>query len=399
MFYIHEKTPKHVHLVHRLVPKVLADNPQTFMKSVILLLSLFSSSLINLLLIFVLQWAFKDTPVIGEYGTMLVLFSSCCLCTSFIIFNRFAQLIAAGNIAQIGIYVAAVFCAWQTGGIISPLILLFLIPPVYAFVLTNIRSGVMWTILISLTMLAMWIIEELGFWYPDGIMGYEIPMASMIIREHADFARMSLMIPLLTCISILSVVVIYEINSIRMYRLLFNERNRFAHKASHDPLTGLANREEFNLRLDLAMETARHAGYSIAVVYIDLDGFKPVNDTYGHHEGDVVLKIISQRLSGVVRGTDTVARLGGDEFGIILQGIGSEQRAQPILDKMLSVIAQDISLENGITVNVYGSLGVAFYPTHSINASQLCRQADEAMYLSKETKNCWHSYSELAQKA
>lgn len=384
-------------IVHSLVPKELAQKPQTYMKSLILLLSLFISSLTNLLLIPILQWGFTDTPVISKYGTLLVLFSSLCLCTSFLIFKSWGRLILAGNVAQIGIYAAGVFSAWQTGGIFSPMLLLLMIPPVFAFVLTNIRSGLLWTGLVSVTMLTLWVIEELGFWYPDGIYGFDIPMASMIIREHADFARMCIMIPLLTCISIVGVVVIYEVNSIRMHRLLFNERNRYAHKASHDPLTGLANREEFNLRLQLAMESASHASYSVALVYIDLDGFKPVNDTYGHHEGDLVLKVIAERLSGIVRGTDTVARLGGDEFGVILQGIGSEERAQPILDKMLWVIAQDILLECGERVNVCGSLGVAFYPRHSLTPENLCRQADEAMYKAKEEKNCWYSFADVKE--
>lgn len=384
------------HILRLLIPPALAADYQTRMKSKVLLLNLFTSFISSLLLIPILNTGFEKSPIIGNFGTWLVLNSMACFTLSFIVFNRFGKLIAAGNIAQIGIYIAGMVAGWQTGGIFSPMLFLLLIPPVFAFVLTNLRSGMVWSVLVLVSLVGIWGLEELSYLYPDGINGRMIPMAQMVILDQADFARLCILIPLLTCISIIGVVIIYETNSIRMHKLLFNERNLFAFKASHDPLTGLANREEFSVRLQLAIESARHGDYPVALVYIDLDGFKPINDTYGHHAGDTVLEEISRRLSHMVRGTDTVARLGGDEFAIILQGIGSEARARPVLEKILHSIAQPIRLPDTVMVHVRGSLGVAFYPEDASDAEQLCRQADAAMYLAKEQKNTWRCVHDAA---
>ncbi|HEY9034714.1 MAG TPA: GGDEF domain-containing protein [Pseudomonadales bacterium] len=390
---------KEQRMIHRLVPASLLDNHQTHMKSLVLMLTLLANTVICVLFLPFLLLGFEKTPLIAEDGTILVLICMASYIVSFVLVNRFGLLMMAGNVAQIGIYVVGIIAAWQTGGIFSPMLFLLLIPPVFAFVLTNLLSGSLWSVLTLCTFVGIWGVEELAYAFPDGIGGFMFPASQMVIIDQADFARLCVIIPLLTCIAIIGVVVIYEFNSIRLNSLLSHERNLFAFKASHDPLTGLANREEFGVRAQLAIDSARHADNSVALVYIDLDGFKPINDTLGHHAGDVVLENISDRLQKIVRGSDTVARMGGDEFAIILQGIHNQQQLLPILTKILNTIAQDIVVNQGETVNVHGSLGVALYPQDAETPDQLCRHADMAMYAAKGEKNTWRFYHDLDQQA
>lgn len=386
-------------LIYKFVPSDLLNNHQTHMKALVLMLTLLANTVICVLFLPVLLFGFEKTPVIAEGGLILLLICQAGFLLSFILVNRFSMLKLGGNVAQVGIYIAGVITTWKTGGIFSPMLFLLLIPPVFAFVLTNLASGATWTAIILITFTAIWGLEELAYAYPQGINGFMFPSSQMVIIDQADFARLCLIIPLLTCIAIIGVVMIYEFNSIRLSRMLSRERNMFAFKASHDPLTGLANREEFGVKAELAIETSKCSDYSVALVYIDLDGFKPINDEIGHHAGDTVLEVISRRLQNIVRGTDTVARMGGDEFAIILQGIKEQSQLEPILHKILDTIGQDIKLDENKIVNVHGSLGVAMYPQDANTPDQLCRHADMAMYVAKEKKNTWRFYKDVALHA
>jgi diguanylate cyclase (GGDEF)-like protein/PAS domain S-box-containing protein len=158
-------------------------------------------------------------------------------------------------------------------------------------------------------------------------------------------------------------------------------QDRLSAQASHDPLTGLANRAQFNRRLDdLADERLRATG-NHAVVFVDLDHFKPVNDRFGHQAGDELLKVIAGRLSAVVRATDVVCRLGGDEFAILLADCDQEQarvKAQALLD----AVRQPVAVADEL-VTVDASIGVAVSRPSITHPEQLVREADQAMYRAK----------------
>ncbi len=152
--------------------------------------------------------------------------------------------------------------------------------------------------------------------------------------------------------------------------------------AHHDSLTGLANRFLFFDRLTQARAQARRRGENFAVLFIDLDNFKDINDMFGHETGDSLLKEVAIRLRGCVREVDTIARIGGDEFTIILTNTQTPAGISVIGKKILTALARPFSLSDGKQY-ISASIGISIYPTDSENSDMLVRQADEAMYKAK----------------
>ncbi len=154
-----------------------------------------------------------------------------------------------------------------------------------------------------------------------------------------------------------------------------------AHRALYDGLTALPNRALLHDRLQAAVRAAHRAGGALALLYLDLDGFKGVNDRLGHHAGDLLLQQVAARLRGVLRASDTAARLGGDEFVVLLPGddaAGAEASARRLLDALASPC-----LLHGVPQRVMASLGIAVYPADGTDAEALLRRADGAMYRAK----------------
>ena len=160
---------------------------------------------------------------------------------------------------------------------------------------------------------------------------------------------------------------------------LQRERSRYERMASHDPLTGLPNRRLFQDRLEQALAQARRSGGALGVAYVDLDGFKAVNDARGHDAGDAVLTTVGRRLAGAVRDQDTVARLGGDEFGVLLLDVGGGEEATAVAEKLRAVVRAPLGLAGGDAL-LDASVGVALFPDHGLDADALMRAADGAMY-------------------
>jgi two-component system cell cycle response regulator len=156
-----------------------------------------------------------------------------------------------------------------------------------------------------------------------------------------------------------------------------------------DPLTGLANRRLLAERLSTAIVHARRNNSTMAVVYLDLDGFKQINNTLGHGAGDLLLKMVAARLTATVREEDTVARLGGDEFVIMLWHITSPDDATTVVLKVIQAVTQPYVLD-GQTVRVTTSAGIGVYPIHGEDADTLMKCADLAMYEAKRAgKNAY----------
>ncbi|MCL7751654.1 PAS domain S-box protein [Guyparkeria hydrothermalis] len=164
---------------------------------------------------------------------------------------------------------------------------------------------------------------------------------------------------------------------------LKNYQKELEHRASHDELTGLPNRVLMADRLRQSMATSRRSGKFLAVAFLDLDGFKSVNDRHGHDIGDRLLKSMSEDLNDELRATDTLSRISGDEFVILLTDLEQVAQAYPVLDRLVSTAAAN-RVVNGRDIHLSASVGVTFYPQpQEVDDETLLRQADAAMYRAK----------------
>lgn len=164
--------------------------------------------------------------------------------------------------------------------------------------------------------------------------------------------------------------------------------------ANHDPLTGLLNREQFHSRLMQALSAVQRHETKLALMYLDLDRFKLINDTLGHRIGDLLLQAVSDRLRGSVRAQDILARLGGDEFIILLSDITHTDDAARVAEKTINMLAQPFKLE-GNDIVVTASIGISIYPDDGKDSHALLMNADSAMYLAKERgKNSYQFYTQ-----
>ena len=171
-------------------------------------------------------------------------------------------------------------------------------------------------------------------------------------------------------------------------RLLYKELEQYSlaqeYLALHDPLTGLPNRRLLSDRLSFAIAHAHRNKGAMAVMYLDLDGFKQINDTLGHDAGDTLLRAVATRLVAAVRQEDTVARLGGDEFVIVLCDLDHPDSVAKLVSKVIQAVSQPYNIEDR-TVCMTASVGVGIYPTHGEDVETLMKGADKALYEAKRT--------------
>ncbi len=164
---------------------------------------------------------------------------------------------------------------------------------------------------------------------------------------------------------------------------LTEELAKTSHAATHDALTGLINRECFYAQLRQEIRRAKRYGHSFAVFLLDLDGFKEVNDSFGHQSGDAVLTEVARRLVASLRESDVVARLGGDEFSLIIPTVQNEESAGAVSRKLIDALSTPYGfLENAAPLSV--SIGISFFAVHGTDHSELIRKADFAMYRAKK---------------
>ena len=157
------------------------------------------------------------------------------------------------------------------------------------------------------------------------------------------------------------------------------------YRALHDELTGLANRALLADEIEDALWVAEQEEEAVGLLLLDLNKFKEVNDTLGHHAGDLLLKEVAARLTGAVRNTDTVARLGGDEFAVLMPQIHSPEHCSEIARRLLEALEGAAELD-GVRVDISGSIGAAVYPVHSGSGAELLKHADIAMYTAKRNR-------------
>lgn len=175
-----------------------------------------------------------------------------------------------------------------------------------------------------------------------------------------------------------------RIQQLQKYVVKLQDAERSLKKqAFFDPLTGLANRLLLIDRFESAMRHSKRSLKQFAVLMVDLNKFKAINDTYGHAAGDTVLIAVAQRLVAIVRASDTVARLGGDEFVLIIESITEREQVAALGQKLIDVLSQSVTLESGEVVQVGGSVGYAWYPKDGENLRDILDVADQAMYFCK----------------
>lgn len=174
---------------------------------------------------------------------------------------------------------------------------------------------------------------------------------------------------------------------------LKKQKDILHHQAHHDALTGLPNRLLFSDRLEQTIQKAKRNNSKIALLFIDLDHFKEINDSLGHDVGDKILKEVTYRLSKTIRKEDTLARLGGDEFTVILEDLSQGQDASTVATKILESLAKSMNIDNNV-LYVSSSIGISIYPDDGVSAQNLLKYADSAMYKAKdEGRNNFQYYN------
>jgi len=261
-----------------------------------------------------------------------------------------------------------------TGGpVLSPTTPVSLVPIILAFVLSGKSTGMLWTWIVVATHALLLVLVQIAGPFPQWL-NVQYPEAYHIVHW------------LVTYSAILGMMMIFDLINTRLKRERDAERERFEHLASHDPLTQLANRHMFDDNLRLAVARAQRHKHSVALFFIDLNGFKPINDKYGHDMGDRVLQVVAARLQTHFRNIDTVARLGGDEFAVIIEDLRDEKGAAQLAQKIVDLLSDPIeSLPPEIGLG--GSIGVAIYPQHAQDEEKLVRYADAAMYQAKRSRD------------
>jgi diguanylate cyclase len=212
-------------------------------------------------------------------------------------------------------------------------------------------------------------------------------LAALFLLTYDHFVRLDALALVLALGTLMAALVRMAL-SFRDLRTLAETRRQ----AMTDDLTSLPNRRHFMRRLDDAIEAARVRDGSVALLIADLDNFKELNDTLGHHAGDVLLQQIGPRLTGAVRATDSVARLGGDEFALVLEVPSDERAAVRVGGKVLEAITRPFDV-HGLSLHVGASVGISLFPEHGDDAEELLQRADVAMYQAKAAQTGTEVYA------
>jgi len=223
---------------------------------------------------------------------------------------------------------------------------------------------------------------------PDGAFEVYLPYGPVAAAIGRDTTRLSLM--LVGGLALLWIAVLRLVAGASQRLQRQAEENR--HQALHDTLTGLPNRTLFQDRVEQALLIARRDDYRLAVMIADLDRFKEINETLGHHNGDRLLRLIALRLKSTLRESDTIARLGGDEFGLLLPKLETPGAASQVARKIIKALKDHPLVVGGLTLDVGASIGIAVYPEHGEDVEALLQRADVAMYAAKEALGGYETY-------
>ena len=278
-----------------------------------------------------------------------------------------------GLAAQAAITTAFVVMVASTvfhGGIESPVLCLWILVPIVAGLLAGRRAAAVWAGTVAAFMFVLYRATHTGLFDP-------VPI-------NATTYAPSLLINMsIACGSTAAAVGLYETINANLRRTLAMERARFRYQAGHDALTDLPNRRLFLQVQETALRRADRMKQKVGLFIIDLDGFKPVNDRYGHAVGDEILKVVAARLGEFTRATDSVARLGGDEFAVLVELLSSADDALLLAGRLHEQLTAEARLDTGQRLPVATSIGIALYPDHGTVIDELHEAADAAMYRAK----------------
>lgn len=285
-------------------------------------------------------------------------------------FNRFNLCV---HIGLFFITTAIVLGVAITGGpLTSTAALLLVVPPMFGFCLGGFKIGIIWMIISFILLTIGSTLELIGLEYP-------------MVTPTDSFKANQLVNMGLGFITTMSIMIIYEYTNNRLKKSLTQDRNKFRHAASHDALTGAGNRNMFYEHLERTWHRATRHGNMFAIIVIDLDGFKAINDQYGHAVGDQVLITATERLHKAIRGSDILCRLGGDEFSIILEHLREPPEIIAAAERVRKVFEEDF-LDIPGSYQLGASIGSAIFPNDSSDLQTLEKLADQRMYAEKSTK-------------
>lgn len=363
-------------LIDAFVAEPLKQDFTTFYKARILASLLLTYSLIFVIAVLWMLFAPSVSATGLFFGSIICGVALLCFASCLLLISLKSALTLATHIA-VATTSISIFCgAMLSGGPLeAPAMVMVLLPIMMAFILLNKTMGLLWTCIIMTAHIISVLLHIAGYRFPQ-----LLPDDMLALQHLAHW--------LMAYAAIVALMFIFDTINRQLRSELDEERQRYAYLASHDPLTHLANRLYFEQNLNKAISRSRRNQQLFALLMIDLDKFKPINDTLGHDAGDIALCEISQRLRQAVRDIDTVARLGGDEFGIILEDIKDAGAIYPIVEKLRHRLQLPITQLEG-QPSVGGSIGVAIYPTHSMDKAELLKLADTAMYCAKRAKNNW----------
>jgi diguanylate cyclase (GGDEF)-like protein len=299
------------------------------------------------------------------------------LAGSLIFFRLTGSIERAATGTAAAIYITLVAAVGLQGGFAStPSLAVYLLLPLVAGLFSGRAASLVWSGIVIATYCGFYALHRHGHALP-GALPPETRDANILLNL------------VIACIGIGTVVTIYQSLNLRLRRALADERLQLSHQAGHDPLTNLANRRRFDETLMAALGRANRSESHLAILVIDLNGFKPVNDLFGHRAGDAVLTTIAKRLCGVTRGSDAIARMGGDEFAILMELVSSRAGVETFLNTIHATLDSPHEIE-GESVHVGAAIGVAMYPDDARDVDSLLRLADDAMYLAKSEGSLFH---------
>lgn len=364
------------------LPVLAQDSEDEFGTSNILVIVILICALITVGLLLAL--ATLDFPVFDKIiACSIALTTSLGYFWSLYFFKSGASLKDGVNFFATVVFFSIVAGGFVTGGFsYSPNLEFLVVLPMLGFLMLGRQSGIQWSVVAISTIAFFYVIEIAG-----------IQLLQFIPAQH--MAVIKLLIWLGNIFLLAICIHAFHFNYTSLSARLLAERSRFAHEAEHDPLTNLANRTRFYACANKAIEYAVDEDIKAGVIYIDLDHFKPINDNYGHHEGDEVLIMVAKRIKAVVRSSDTVGRLGGDEFGVILHGIKDRATVARISENILRALCEPMQINN-YKLEVGCSIGVAVYPDDDTQLDGLLLSADAAMYQAKTVRNQIQFASQLS---
>ena len=369
-------------LVDRLVPQDLVsyDHREVLYKARVLIIVPLMTGLCHLASsLYMLSHrdqlgAFGAVPWVSAGAALLLLITVC-------LFRRQGSFFQAAHLYGFAGTLAISCLVLVTGGFGRSIILAhWPLIVIFTFIMAGFRPACLWTLV------------GLGLWCV-GMLAGDAAFPNLLTPEAERIGHLiSIAVAALSLLVVLWFLGFFQDHLLGRLQV---ERDRALFSAAHDPLTRLANRKSFEHRLEQMLERHRHGGGGLdALLLLDLDGFKPINDTPGHRAGDLLLKAVASHIRGAIRRSDLAGRLGGDEFGILLCDIRSAEDLCPIVEKIHQAIVAPVDVD-GTPVSVGVSIGVALVPRDGGDTHSLLHNADLAMYRAKSSPRRYVFFADM----